>query len=356
MLPLLSVYLENLGFTGVEIGSIFSIRAITCIFIPPVCGLLSDRFHNHKQLLLVTFILSLVTSVLLPFAKSFILFALAYAFFNIFQTATGPLSDSVALHSSIPFGSIRKWGSYGFAIAALIAGYASRVFGVSVIFVVFGVSTLVAIASTLQLNVHVESSEHNMKDELRLLLRNKKFLVFLFYSFLIGGTIMSHNTFFGIFYKSLGGNVAWIGLAFFLFAISEVPFITLTSRLISRFGIFNVLIFSTLTGIFRWFFYYSAPSVFLILILFPLQGIFFGTFIAATAEYIKTTISPSVRSTAVTAYAAIFVGGGGACGSYIGGYIYDYINIESVYGFFGLINIVGLFVMLYLKKISLPKT
>lgn len=352
LLPLLSVYLEDIGFTGVQIGSIYSVRSVITIFIPPIWGLLSDRFHNHKQLLLLSYVLSLGATFLLPLADSFIHFVFAYAFFSLFQSASAPLSDSIALHSTIPFGSIRKWGSYGFGIAALVTGYAAKVFDISFIFVAFGISTIAAIGAAYRVKVQVEPSKHNIKEEIPLLFKDKKFLVFLLYCFLVGGTLICHNTFFGIYYKILGGNVAWIGLAFFLFVISEVPFISVTSRLIDRFGIFNVMIFSAAAGAFRWFFYYSMPSIFFILLLFPLQGLFFGTFITATAEYIKRTVNPSIRATAITTYAAVFLGIGGVFGNYIGGYIYDYINIQSVYGFFGLTCLVGLFVMLYLKKIS----
>lgn len=301
---------------------------------------------------MLSFVLSLGATFLLPLADSFIHFVFAYAFFSLFQTASAPLSDGIALQSEIPFGNIRKWGSYGFGIAALTTGYAARVFDISFIFVAFGISTIAAIAATSRLEIQVEPSRHSVKEELPLLFKDKKFLVFLLYCFLVGGTLICHNTFFGIYYKVLGGNVAWIGLAFFLFVISEVPFISLTSRLIDKFGIFNILIFSAAAGAFRWFFYYSMPSVFLILLLFPLQGIFFGTFITATAEYIKTTVNPSIRSTAITTYAAVFLGIGGVFGNYVGGYIYDYINIQSVYGFFGLACLAGLAVMVYLKKIS----
>ena len=355
LLPLLSVYLEDIGFSGVQIGSIFSIRALMAILAPPLWGLISDRYNNHKKLLLITFIGALILSVFMPFAKTFILFAVVYAVFNFFQTASTPLSDSLALHSPIPFGDIRKWGAYGFAIAALAVGYLTKVIDMYYIFVVFGVSCLAAILYSTKLNVKVQTENHNLKKELKLLVKNKRFIVFLIYCFLVGNTLIAHNTFFGLLYESLGGDAGLIGLAFFLFAMSEAPFMQFSNKWINKYGVYNVLIFSTLVAIIRWSFYYSRPSTFLILLLFPLQGMFIGTFLSATAHYIKTTVNPSVRSTAVTIYSSVFIGVGGAFSNFIGGYIYDYINIESVYGFFAILCLLGLVVLLFMKKRFTPK-
>jgi len=350
LLPLLSVYLEGMGFTGVQIGSVFSIQSIMAIIAPPMWGLISDRFNNHKQLLLITFIASLIMSIFMPFVTTFVLFSLIYAVFIFFQTASAPLSDSLALHSPIPFGDIRKWGAYGFAIAALATGYITKVLDMSFIFIVFSASCIAAILYSSKLDVKVKVQNHNLKNELKLLIKNKQFIIFLVYSFLVGNTLISHSIFFGLYYESLGGGTGLIGLAFFLFAMSEAPFMQLSNKLINKYGVYNVLIFSTTVGIIRWFFYFTRPSIFLILLLFPLQGMFFGTFLSATAHYIKTTVNPSVRSTAVTIYSSVFIGMGGAFSNFIAGYIYDYINIESVYAFFGILCSLGLVLIIVIKK------
>jgi len=293
--------------------------------------------------------MTLLVGFFLPFIYTFILFCIIYGVFSLFQTASTPLADSIALHSPLPFGSIRKWGAYGFAIAALVTGYVVELTTLRIIFVVFSLSIIIATFFATRLEVRIVVEAHDSKKELSLLMKNKTFLVFLFYCFLVGNTLLSHNTFFGPLFVSIGGTEAWVGVAFFLFAISEAPFMQWSAKLIDRFGVHRVLIFSTCVGIFRWAFYFTRPSVVLMLLTFPLQGLFFGTFIASTAYFIKTTVSPSVRSTAVTLYSAVFIGIGGAFSNIVGGFIYDYINIESVYAFFALLCAMGLVVMIFMK-------
>lgn len=350
LLPLLSIYLESIGFSGVQIGFISSIRSVLAIFSPPLWGLLSDRFSAHKPLLILSFLATLLVGFFLPFIYTFLLFCAFYGLFSFFQTASTPLADSIALHSPLPFGSIRKWGAYGFAIAALITGYIADATFIKIIFLIFSFSILMAIYFSTKLSVSIPREHHAFKQDLPELFKNKLFLVFLVYCFLVGNTILSHNTFFGPLFLSLGGSSTWVGIAFFLFALSEAPFMEWSNKLISRFGVYNVLLFSTCVAIFRWSFFFFKPSVFLIILTFPLQGLFFGTFIASTAHFIKTTLPSSVRSTAVTIYSAVFIGIGGAFSNIVGGYIYDYINIESVYGFFALLCTLGLVLLFFIRK------
>lgn len=352
VLPLLSVYLESIGFTGVQIGSVFSTRSLLAVLVPPLWGIISDRTGKHKGMLAITFSATLIMALALPFARTFLLFILAYGFLNIFMTASTPLADSIALSTSIPFGQVRKWGAYGFAIAALIAGYLSRIISLEFIFAVLAFSCIAALGATHRIKVSIKNTSHDMMKDLPKLLKDKAFMVFLLYCFLVGNTLISHNTFYGLYFDSIGGNLAWIGLSFFLFAMSEAPFMGLTNRFLPRFGIYRILTFSTFVGMFRWYFYFLNDNPIMVLILFPLQGLFFGTFLTATAEYVKTTVAPSIRSTAVSIYAAIFIGIGGIYSNFIGGYIYDYVNVESVYAFFGISCSLGLLVLLLLRKIK----
>lgn len=360
MLPLLSLYLKDQGFSGVEIGSLSSIRALAAIFAPPVWGLLSDRYNIHKRLLIIAILVTLTITIGLPFATSVIGFALIYGLFNIFQIAINPLSDSIAIHSPIPFGSIRKWGAYGFAFAAAIAGILTTFLDLTIIFPLFSLSLLICLFFATKLKFQIESihppSKRHFYRDLKILLRNRQFLIFLLFTVLTGNTLIAHSTFYGPLFEEVGGTKFFLGIAFFLFAISEAPFMQVTQRFIQKFGIHNVLLFSTLSGAIRWFFYALGPSPIIMLILFPLQGLFFGTFLASGAEYIKMTVQPSVRSTAITIYSAVFIGVGAALSNLIGGYIYEYINIFAVYTFLGTLCLLGLLTLLSLKKVSLQST
>lgn len=355
LLPLLSIYLKSIHFSGVQIGYISSTRSILAIFSPPLWGFFSDRFNNHKLLLILSFIFTLIIGLFLPFTYTFVLFCILYGLFSFFQTASTPLADSIALHSPIPFGSIRMWGAYGFAIAALMTGYIVDITFIKIIFLIFTLSILMAILFATKLSVSIPQEKHAFKKDLPLLFKNKLFLVFLIYCFLVGNTVLSHNTFFGPYFLSLGGTSTWVGIAFFLFALSEAPFMQWSTKFIERYGVYHVLFFSSCIAIFRWTFYYFRPSVFLILLTFPLQGLFFGTFISSTAHFIKTTLPSSIRSTAVTVYSAVFIGIGGAFSNIVGGYIYDYMNIESVYGFFALLCFLGLLLLIGMRKKLMPQ-
>lgn len=365
LLPLLTLYLQEKGFSGIEIGSISSIRSIAAIFVPPLWGFLSDRFNLHKRLLMIAIVCTLLVTLGMPLVDTVLTFSIIYALFNAFQCAVNPLSDSIAIHSPIPFGSIRKWGAYGYAIAAALGGILTNFFDLVVIFPLFSISLFISFIFAAKLKFDINknplsqaltmSDQHpTAQDDLKILLKNKQFLMFLLYVFLVGNTLITNNTFYGPLFKEVGGTTFYLGIAFFLFAISEAPFMQLTTGLIKRLGIYKVLTFSTSIAILRWFFYSLGPAPIVMIVLFPLQGLFFGTFIASTAEYIKMTVRPSVRSTAIAIYSAVFIGAGAAFSNLVGGFILEYINVFAVYTFLGGLCVLGLIVLGFLKKISTP--
>ncbi len=349
LLPLLSVYYESIGFNGLEIGALSSLRSVMAVIAPPLWGMLSDHGGRHKYFFSVTLIMSMLVGIIMPFTQSFLIFALIFAVFNLFQVGINPMGDSLTLYTPIPFGKIRKFGAYGFAIASLFTAYMADLFSIYAIFVFFVLASGLAFLLVRPLDISTQKTSHQLFPELKLLIKDKGFLVFLLYTLLIGSAVVNQNTFFGLLFRSYGANNTLIGLAFFLFAISEAPFIQLAGKMIRRFGLFNVLLFTTALSILRWSIYAFVPSIALILILFFLQGLTFGVFFAAAVHFIKVTVSPKIRSTAITLYSSMSLGIGGVIGSFIGGYLYDSFNIQAVYIFLSLTAFLALLVLIVMK-------
>lgn len=349
LLPLLSVYYEHIGFSGLQIGALSSIRSVMAAIAPPLWGMLSDHGGRHKYFFSLTLLMSVAIGIIMPFTQSFILFAFIFALFNLFQVGINPMGDSLTLYTPIPFGKIRKFGAYGFAIASLFTAYMADIFNIYAIFVCFALASGVAFLLVRPLDITTHKTSHHLFPELKLLIKNKGFLVFLFYVLLIGIALVNQNTFFSLLFRSYGASNTLVGLGFFLFAISEAPFIQLAGKMIRRFGLFNILIFTTALSILRWGIYAFVPSIPLILLLFFLQGLTFGVFFAAAIHFIKVTVNPQIRSTAITLYSSMSLGVGGVIGSFIGGYLYDQFNIQTVYIFLTATALLALIVLVFMK-------
>src|SRR5690606_24378496 len=87
---------------------------------------LSDKYKTVKRILLICVISMLSVSIIFFQMNSLIAILITGAFFYFFSTPIGALGDSLAQRRSqdlgVPFGSIRTWGSIGFATSSLVIG------------------------------------------------------------------------------------------------------------------------------------------------------------------------------------------------------------------------------------------
>jgi MFS transporter, PPP family, 3-phenylpropionic acid transporter len=357
LFPLLSVYLQEVvGLSGTEIGVIMSISPVTTIFVQPIWGMITD--YTRKPVLVLT--IALVATALIGLLYSFIyeyywLLVITVLLASV-QSAIVPISDSIALNyaqkNAGNYGSIRLWGSIGFAVAVLIGGWLSDRFAFVVIFYLF--SFMLILSGLLARRLPKESQP--MKAEtlrgMTELLKIPNFILLLFATFLIFGPILANNFYFGIFIKQLGGTLTGIGLAFLLAAGSEAPFMKMADGLIDRFGLVPLLMFAAVVSCLRWLFYFLEPPLLFVYITTVVQGFSVGLFIPASLQYVRDIAPTHVRVTAVSLYSAVGNGLGAWFCTFIGGYILDHYHIGAVYLFFSLCTFVGMLSLIGMSLIN----
>jgi PPP family 3-phenylpropionic acid transporter len=349
-LPLLSQYLKHIGFSGVQIGTSMSLGTLIAIISQPLWGLLNDKTQKTKEILSLMLLTISVMLLFFPAIRSFYVFAAAFGLFQFFLCGIGPINDSIVLKSNFEYGSIRQWGAIGFAVAVFVSGILVDHIGIYVIFIV---AMLAFVASMLFLrSIHVEkSSTSKIKlSEVRDLLKNKNYTIFLLGAFFIGGTMNANNTYFALLYRSLGGTMTGVGFAFLLFASSEAPFMKHSSKIINKIGIEKMISFSALIFCLRWLWYSTSPAPKLMIIFFFLQGMSIGIFIAGAAQYIKQHTSISQRTTALAFYGSFSMGIGSMFCVFISGLIIDYFGIDKVYSFYFIWSTIGLSILAYIFK------
>ncbi len=351
-IPLLAQYLKNIGFSGVQIGTAISFGTLVSIFSQPFWGFLNDKTQKTKQILVMLLCIACIILISFPSIRSFYLFSVAFGIYQFFWCGVMPINDSLVLKSNFEYGTIRQWGAIGFAVAVFVSGVLVDNIGVSVIFVV---AVLAFVVSLLILkNMHIESSSTNkiQLDDVKKLLKNKDYTLFLLGAFFIGGTMHGHNAYFGLLYKSLGGTVTGIGFAFLLFASSEAPFMKYSSKLMDRLGVERMITLSTLIFCFRWLWYGMSPNPKLMILFFFVQGMSIGVFIAGAAQYIKQHTNISQRTTALAFYASFSMGIGNVVCVFVSGLILDYFGIGRVYTFYFIWCAIGFMILSYVFKSS----
>ncbi|TCS82490.1 MFS transporter [Tepidibacillus fermentans] len=355
--PLLSVYFKDKGLTGSQLGLIMSVGPIVSIITQPIWGMLCDRYRIEKKVLFITLISAGVISLFFPISQSFLIFLMLIGLMNVFQSAVVPITDNISMNFvqryGGQYGDIRLWGSIGFAVAVWVAGLLSDHFHSDIIFYLYTVSLFIAATLTKRMSEDENSQfSVNVFKEMKKLLTVPSFSLFLLGTFLLFGTMNANNTYFGIFYQSIGGTKTGIGLAFLLAAGSEVPFMRWSGKLITKFGLLPVMIFSAVVTVIRWFFYSLGPSVFWVIVTTFVQGLSIGLFLATAVQFVKTKAEADVQVTAMSLYGSFGLGLGSFVSSMIGGWIYEHFGILNTYLYMAIASFLAILIFLVIWVIE----
>jgi len=361
LFPLLTVYLqETVGLSGTEIGAIMSISPIVMIFVQPFWGVISDYTQKPVIILTATLLGTAIVGIAYSWVEQYIWFLIVATLLAFSQSAIVPLSDSITLNfvqkTNGNYGSIRLWGAVGFALSVLIGGQLSEAFSISIIFYLFALILFLSAIFAWKLPREGQSMKVPLLDGMSSLLRIRRFLLFLFVTFLVFGPIYANNFYFGVFIKDIGGTLTGVGIAFLLAAGSEAPFMKMADLVIRRYGIMAIMLFAACISACRWLFYFFEPSLLLVYATTIAQGISVGLFIPAALQYVRDVSPESVQATAISLYSAVGNGLGAWFCTLVGGYILERFHIENVYLFFSILTFLGLISLLAIMVLERQKT
>ncbi|MGE5702183.1 MAG: MFS transporter [Clostridia bacterium] len=355
LFPLLSQYYSAIGLSGTQIGTISSITPIISIFAQPLWGMLCDKYHIRKQVLMLVLLASAGISLFFTQVTTYAWAMVLFSIFSIFQCAIIPINDSVALNfakkQKMQFGNLRMWGAVGYAVAVFITGYAVRAWGPNAIFYFYALATLGALFFLRGLTVEKGAQEGggSIFRGIGKLVKLPRFVLFLMGSFLVFGPINANNTWFALYYEQIGGTVVGVGLAFLLFAGSEAPFMKLAGYFAKRYGLETTVLLAAVTSSIRWFWYGTAPSTTMVLVMFFIQGLSVGFYLATAAQFVRENTPSSLQVTALTLFSSMGLGLGSMFCNLMGGIIKDHYGILHTYTFFGISTLIGLAPLLYIK-------
>lgn len=125
---------NGLGLSGSEVGTIFSINSVASLVLMFIYGTIQDKLFIKRHLLIFNAILATLIApffifVYVPLLQShFMLGAWLGALFlsAAYLSAVGVLEATTERFSRVfgfAYGQSRAWGSFGYAVSALIAGF-----------------------------------------------------------------------------------------------------------------------------------------------------------------------------------------------------------------------------------------
>ena len=349
ILSFLPLYLKYKGLNGTEIGWVLAIGPFASIISQPFWGYLSDKYQTVKKVLLMSIVGMLIASVIFFQMNQLITILIIGALFYFFSSPVGALSDSLAQRRAndlnISFGSIRMWGSVGFAFSSLIIGSFLTKAGIQYMiwpYLIIG-SLLLIVAMSIQ-DVKTDAEPASFTD-VKALIQHYPYIIFLSIMLIIAITHRTNDSFIGIYLTELGGGENLVGVAWFVGVMSEATVFALATYWFRK---FHPLIFIIIAGILyaiRWFIYGSLDSPYLIIVFQVLHGATFGIFYVASFDFVTKLIPKKLHATGHLIFYSVLFGLAGIIGSLSGGFILDHYGASSLYYTMGMTAIIGVLLM-----------
>lgn len=351
----LGVYLDRtLHFDGSQIASVFATMGIAAIIMPPLMGVIADKWVNAERLLSVCHIIGGIFLFLQTYITSFSSFFWIMLLYNMMYMPTLSLASSLSYNTLknkeldvvTDFPPIRIWGTIGFISAMWLVdlcGWTSMKYQLHLA-AVFSVACGL-FALTLPKYMPIKSLEKTSIrsflgiDALQLL-KNYRMSLFFLFSMLIGAALQITNTFGQPFLSDFANNplykdsftIKHPGILTSISQISEALFILAIPFFLKRFGIKTVMLMSIVGWFFRFgLFGISNPNenfIFLILSMI-VYGMAFDFFNVSGSLFIEQETSPQIRASAQGMFIFMINGVGTIIGTKGSGWVVDYFTDQD---------------------------
>ena len=357
-------------WSGAEFGIVFSTLGIGSIIMPPISGIIADKYLNLEKLYGIHHILYGIILLFLPAIDSPSTFFWVLLIGMIFYMPTLSLSNSLSYAVLKKFNfnvikdypPIRVWGTIGFIVAMWCTNLFSNVnppfsFGSGVGKAIASVTNMpvecnqfyiasffafvLGIFSFTLPKIEPTKDERTNKTFSQIfgldafkLFKESKMAMFFIFSMFLGAALQLTNMYGETYIKDFENIpkyaetfvVKSANIVLSISQISETIFILAIPFFLRRYGIKKVMLFSLIAWVLRFgFFAYGDPigSLWMIIMSNIVYGLAFDFFNISGSLFVETTTDSKIRSSAQGLFMMMTNGFGAILGSLGSGYLID---------------------------------
>lgn len=240
---LISVYLIGKGFSASQVSMCISVAALANMITQPIIGSLTDKF-GMRPVNMVMFAATCVAAALFVVAPNFLIIVGAYALMNLLMNGVNPTIERMATSSPYSYGSIRVWGSIGFAVGTQLTGIIYDVISpvapyvgviIAMLIAIFGFwGTNPRLAETEAAKIEDAESDEVEPVSTKTLLTNKKFLYYLVLQILFAAVTGAAYSFCPAFLTSKGLEASTASTILAVATLLEIPLLLFSSKFMDK--------------------------------------------------------------------------------------------------------------------------
>ncbi|MEE2731884.1 MAG: MFS transporter [Pseudomonadota bacterium] len=329
MLPFWGLYLQQQGFSLVEIGQLMAILVGTKLVAPNIWGWLADHTGKRMRIIRVGALLALMIFGFMFQEPAFWGMAAVMAGFSFFWNAILPQFEVVTLRhlktATDQYSRIRLWGSVGFVVAVVGLGWFFE--RASLQWLPLILLFLLAMIVLASFSVGSPPGKKGHKGSLEAFMRELKApqpILFFSICFLLQISHGPYYTFFSIYLEDYGYSKTLIGWLWALGVIAEIVIFLIAHRLFDRFSVRSLACTCLALAALRWLVTGLYPQSLVIILLAQItHAATFGVFHAIAMHLIHRYFSSSASGQGQAMYSALSFGAGGAIGAFLSGFIVE---------------------------------
>jgi PPP family 3-phenylpropionic acid transporter len=350
------LYFQSIGFSKLQIGSIFAFGPTIGIFANLFWGYISDKFQVIKRLLLFILVMQFSFVLLLMATKQYTLIFIFMLSMFFFQASITPLTDSLSLLTTQAYGKsfagLRSFGSIGFALTALAINPVFQKIGYSYTLILYSIALAIAFVSCTQITERVGEMKRVSFKGLFKLLGNRQVVLTLLSIFILAIAHRTNDNFLSLYLKEIGME-KYLGYAFMMSALSEVPIFLLLGKYGERFNAFHLLALAAFFYAVRFFIVAQANDPVFVILAQLMHSITFGMFYITAIRVIANLLPNEYRSSGQALFTITFSGFASITSGVLGGWLYEYGSGRTLYTAISLLALVAsLFFLLLSKKMK----
>lgn len=325
-LPFWPVWLSARGLSAPEIGFLIAAATGLRVLTNPLIAQAADRGGERKRLMGLLSGLAVIAFLFFQGAHGFWPILLVTLFFFTFWSATQPLAESLTMlgvgAAGLDYGRIRLWGSIAFIGASIGLGWILTGRGADLIYAAALAGIVITFISCLILPGYKAPGSGPHRLALWPVIRNVRFMVFLFAAGLIQA---SHAVLYGfgtIHWRSAGYSDGMIGLFWAEGVFAEIILFAFGAVLLRRIGAVGLILMGGVAGVIRWAVMGIGDDIYWIVIVQSLHAFTFGATHLGAMHFITETVAPSHSASAQSIYAAFVAGIAMGIASFFSGLLY----------------------------------
>ncbi len=351
-MPFVIVYLQDIGLNGLQISFLAGLLPIILIVGAPLLTSLADTRKQHRRVMSFAIVISVLVTGIFPLFKSFGLILVLTVSFALVAGSIISFGDSATMTrlgaEKDLYGRVRLGGTIGWGVFAPIASLVINQYGSRWAFWGYAAILAITIPICQKFTFSQRSAPETVTGNLRIMLRDPKWIFFLILAFLGGLALSVTSNYLFPYMEDLSISRSTWGFALTIATLSELPVLFFSNYLIARFRAHGLLVVGLIITGLRMILYGVLDTQSGILIFQLLNGFTTPLVMVAAVSYANDIAPEGMKTTAQGLVGAAVSGFGAAVGGVIGGLLLSSLGGQVMFLFTGaaILAVVGLVWML----------